>query len=334
MKNRNRFSPLWIACIFIFMVSCNKATDTEKATNKNNGTKIVETGELAAIDSRTFILQRYGDYWHKMKVIGLLKHGTAVKAGDSIIQLDPSEIKKFILEKEAQLETQMAVLTKMKVNQENKRQDFDSRIKSENATFDLNKLELESARFESDRIRKVKELQFQQAKISIAKVKRQMQLSKIIEACELRILQIQTNQLKNELKNAIRIIPQLTIRTPIQGIFQIGVNEQNGQLIKLGDDIYAGNKLGSVPDLTWMKVKTVVSENDFLRVKMGQKVIVRLDALPKVDFPAEITFVGKLCHLKDNKTRKKVFDVEVKILKSDERLKPGMTVSCEFIDKD
>jgi HlyD family secretion protein len=30
-------------------------------------------------------------------------------------------------------------------------------------------------------------------------------------------------------------------------------------------------------------------------------------------------------------SRQKVFDVEVNVLKSDARLKPGMTVSCEFI---
>jgi len=45
----------------------------------------------------------------------------------------------------------------------------------------------------------------------------------------------------------------------------------------------------------------------------------------------EVTYIEKLCHLKNPKSRQKVFEVEVKILKPDERLKPGMTVSCEFI---
>ncbi|MBV5343024.1 hypothetical protein JZU68_05250, partial [bacterium] len=72
---------------------------------------------------------------------------------------------------------------------------------------------------------------------------------------------------------------------------------------------------------------------DFLHVKLGQKVKVRLDALPKVVFNGEVSHVGKLCRLKDEKSKQKVFDVEVKMLVSDERLKPGMTVSCEYIEK-
>jgi len=56
-----------------------------------------------------------------------------------------------------------------------------------------------------------------------------------------------------------------------------------------------------------------------------------LDALPKVIFDGEVTYIGKLCRLKERNSRQKVFDVEVTIRKPDERLKPGMTVSCEFL---
>jgi hypothetical protein len=92
--------------------------------------------------------------------------------------------------------------------------------------------------------------------------------------------------------------------------------------------------MASVPDLTWMRVETQINENDFLRIKKGDKVLVRLDALPEVAFDGEISNIGLFCHAKDrNKPRQKVFDVEVKLLVSDERLKPGMTVSCEFIEE-
>ena len=59
--------------------------------------------------------------------------------------------------------------------------------------------------------------------------------------------------------------------------------------------------------------------------------MVRLDALPKVAFDGKVTYIGKLCRQKERNSRQKVFDVEVEILKPDERLKPGMTVSCEFL---
>lgn len=312
----------------LLALSCSSTSESgikEKQSNK----KIIETGELAAIDSRSFILQRYG-WWYQMKVIGLLKHGTIVQAGDSIIQLDPTEIKKYIIDRESQLETQRAVIEKLNVNRNNKQQELDSRLKSEIASFNLKKLELESSNFESERIRKVKALEFEQAKISLAKVKRQIELNKIIDANDLKVESIKEKLLENEIKSAYQMLPNLTIRTPISGIFQVGVNRRSGEMIKVGDDIYQGNNMGNVPDLKWMKVNTYVNENDYLHIKAGQKVKVRLDALPNVTHMGEVAYVGKLCHMKDQKSRKKVFDVEVNILKPDERLKPGMTVSCEF----
>jgi multidrug efflux pump subunit AcrA (membrane-fusion protein) len=330
MKKRNIIFLILCSFVALIFISCGNTKNNDITDDKKADRNIFETGELAAVDSRSFIMPRFGNYWYQMKIIGLLKHGTIVKAGDSIIQLDPTEIKKYIIERESQLETQLAVLEKLHVNQDNKMQELDSKLKNEIATFNLKKLELESSHFESERIRKIKNLEFEQAKINLSRVKRLIVLSKTINANDLKIEMIKTKLLKNEIANAHKILPQLTIRTPISGIFQIGNNRRTREMIKIGDDIYQGNNMGNVPDLKWMKVNTFINENDFLRIKPGQKVTVRLDALPKVSFKGEISYIGKLCHLKDEKSRQKVFDVEVKILKPDERLKPGMTVSCEF----
>ena len=106
-------------------------------------------------------------------------------------------------------------------------------------------------------------------------------------------------------------VPMLTVRTPIDGILQLD-RRRGGQLIKVGDEVWRGNRLAMVPDLSQMKVRTFVNENDFLRVHKGQKVIVR---------PRDY-----------NNPRQKGFYVELRLLVSDERLKTGMTVSCEFLE--
>lgn len=307
----------------------DKIQNTDSETGK--GRRIIETGELMAVDVRAFILQRYGNYWYRMKIIGLLDQGTKVEKGDSVIQLDPTEIKKYIVEVESNLETQKATIAKLLVDQSNRRNDLQSNLKSEQATFDLKKLELESFRFESEKARKIKELEFRQAEINIKKVKRQVELYEIIARNDLKVQRVREKQLISEIENARKILPLLTIRTPIDGIFQIGRTNRNNQMLKIGDEIYVGNMMGNVPSLRWMKVNTYINEHDFLKIKNGQKVDVRLDALPKVVFKGEVTYIGKLCRLKDEKSKQKVFDVEVKMLTSDERLKPGMTVSCEYV---
>lgn len=325
---------LIIIYITVFHSSCGGKLGGEQVVQDlQSGNKIIETGELAAIDSRSLVMPRFGRNWYFMKIIGIVKHGTEVNAGDSIIQLDPTEIKKYIIERETQLETQQAVLEKAHVDQQNRKQDLDSRLKSEIASFQLKKLELESSQFETTKNRKIKELEFEQAKVSLNKIKNQISRNEIVETKTLHIEQIRQRQLLNEIKDAYDILPTLTIRSPISGIFQIVVNNRTREMVKIGDEIYQGNNMGNVPDLVWMKVITTVNEVDYFKLKVGQKVTVRLDAMPKEAFIGEVSYLGKLCKLKNEQSRQKVLDVEVKLLKPDVRLKPGMTVSCEFIQE-
>ena len=326
------WGALCVFVLLVFLPSCGlKGSKAAEGIKDKSGHTIIETGELAAVNSKSFPLPLYRQY-SQMRVIGILEQGAFVQAGDSIIQLDPTDVRKTIVDRESDLETQKATLEKMYVDQANDRSEADSRVKNETAALNLKKIELEASRFESERIRQVKELELKQEEITLAKELRKLELSKIIQENDLKIQKIRVEQIKRDIANAYKIIPQLTIRTPISGVFQIDRNRRTGELVTVGDYIYYGNNMANVPDLKWMKVKTFINENDFLKIRTGQKVRVRLDAMPKVDFEGEISYIGKLCLLKDQKSRQKVFEVEVKILKPDDRLKPGMTVSCEFIE--
>lgn len=326
----------WSALLLaVLMAACSgNPFDSYKIQKGTFHQTIIESGELAAVETKAFVLPRYGDYWYEMKIIGLLDHGTEVKAGDSVIQLDPSEVKKVIIELESQLETEQANMDKLLVNQSNRRTELEMNLKNGIASFNLKKLEMDYTQFESNQIRKTKELEFEQEKIALNKTKRAIELNKIIEKNDLIIQKIRINQMKKNIKSAYDVLPKLTIRTPIPGIFQIARNRRNRGQLKIGDEVYQGANMGNVPNLSKMKVETQVNEFDFDKIELGQKVLVRLDALPDVSFDGEISLIEKLCYRKEEKSKQKVFDVEVTILDQDERLKPGMTVSCEFFCKE
>ena len=322
---------LLLFIIIICQFSCGGGSKS-KDDRPIGANSIVETGEIAAVNSKAFTLPRYGRNFYEMKVIGLLEHGAILNEGDSILQLDPTEVKKFIVDRETNLEAQVASFEMLKVNQENSMNEQESRMKNEIATFNLRKIQLESSRFEPDRIKRIKELEFKQAEIMLEKEKKKLALNKVIGQYNYRIQEIRVNQTKTDIQNAYDILPALTIRTPISGVFQIAENRMTQSLLKVGDQLYPGANMASVPELKWMKINTQINETDFLKIRLGQKVAVRLDAMPKVVFDGEVNYMGRLCYLKDNKSKQKIFDVEIKILKVDERLKPGMTVSCEYLE--
>lgn len=161
-----------LSCLLL-VVSCKDVLDSIAEKKKSyDGNIIVETGELAAVNTVSFVVPRYGRFWSEMKIIGLLNHGEIVKKGDSVALFDPSDINKYIIERETNLETQLASLEKMYVEQENRKQESESRIKNELASYDLKKIELEASRFESDRVQQIKKLEFEQATINLEKEKR------------------------------------------------------------------------------------------------------------------------------------------------------------------
>ena len=318
--------------LFILFASCGKNGDGDTGNKESaGGIAIIETGTLEAINNVLFILPRYSMYWYEMRIIGIAENGTIVNEGDSIIQVDPAEVNKMILERETNLETQIANFEKMQVTQSNQISDLESRIKNETATYNLKKNDLEASIFETERARAIKQLEFKQAELTLAKEKRKLELAKIVNENDAKIQDIRIRQLEDDLEQFIEILPTLTVRSTVSGVFQRGRNMRTGQPLISGDMAISGYSMGNVPELKWMRVTSFINENDFLKLHVGQKVIVRLDAMPELKFNGEVEYIGKLCRQKELNSKQKGFDVEVKMLEPDERLKPGMTVSCEFL---
>lgn len=322
--------------LLLLAFSCQKEEKVYNQVRRGDFRQtITETGELFTADTKTYVMPRFGRRWYSLSITGLIEHGTKVNKGDSLIQFDPTEIRQYIVNMETRIESQQATLQSILVNNDIERKNQEATLRSETSSFELSRLSMESSRFETEKIRKVKELQFRQSEIRFEKIKRNMEYSKIISANEEKIQRIRLSQMEEQLKMAYDVLPQLTIRSTSEGIFQIARRRRRSpELLKVGDEVRFGNRLGSVPDLTWMKVNTTVNEVDIPKIQKGQKVWVRMDALPDVAFPGEVSFVSLLCREYDGNDPRKVFDIVVTILESDERLKPGMTVSCEFVAAD
>ena len=296
---------------------------------------LTETGELQTADTKSYVMPRFGRYWNGFKITGMLDHGCEVHPGDSLLQFDPQDVQRFIVDQETRLENQQAILEKLLINNAIEEKSQQNTLKGLEASMNLNRLQLESARFETEKNQKIKQLQFRQSEINYRKALKNIDYAKVQSACNVKIQQIYVDQARRQLEMGRAVLPKLTIRATSSGIFQVSRKRRGrGPMLKVGDEVYAGNSLCSIPDMTWMKVKTTVNEVDRAKLMAGQPVTVRMDALPSVPFRAEVEKVGLLCHRFSDTDARKVFDVTVKLLVSDQRMKPGMTVSCEFLCDD
>jgi HlyD family secretion protein len=331
-KNLKKKLIPYLLLIFLslFIISCKRNPGSGYFIMKGPFRQsVIETGELQAVNASFLSMPRINYiYGYNFKIIGLAEHGKNVHKGEPVIIVDPSSVQKFIIEKSEALENEIASTNKLKAQITNNLQDLKAQLKNEQASFDIKKLEKEGSGFESASLRKVIELEFRQAEIKLKKIERNLELRPKLDSLDLKIQQIKMIQKENELKAAQGTLNKLIVTSPLDGIFVVEENWRTGQIIKVGDEVYLGAPVARIPDIRTMKVKGFVLENDISKIKPGLNVIVRLDALPSVQFHCKINTVGKVCIEKDDKN---IFPTEVIISESDLRLKPGMTVSCEYI---
>jgi len=323
-----------IAMVVLVVLTASCSRDRQGSYTVMKGTfrqTFTETGELEAISAAPLVMPRISyEYGYEFKLIGLAEHGKMVKTGDTVIRIDPSSIQKFIITKGETLDSEKAAAKKQMVQMDNNIQELRAQLRTEQAMFDLKKLELERSRFETDNKRKIKDLEFKQATIRLNKVRRNLENTPALNGYDRKVQLIKIAQLEAELDGAREIIERLSITSPKDGLFQVGSSmfDYPPKNIKVGDRVYTGSLIARIPDIFHMKVRTFVAETDITKISPGMKVIVRLDALPKVPFNGVITEISRVCTLRD---KKKIFKVVVEVVESDLRLKPGMTVSCEYI---
>ena len=108
---------LFIFCLtFTCLLTCSSQNNIQhyKIRQGEFLASLNETGELDAVNSRIITIPFIGwKYGSRMKITELLDHGVSITAGDSIAQIDPSNVLKIVVEKESALEIERANLSKL-----------------------------------------------------------------------------------------------------------------------------------------------------------------------------------------------------------------------------
>jgi HlyD family secretion protein len=119
----------------------------------------------------------------------------------------------------------------------------------------------------------------------------------------------------------------LDVVSPASGSV-ILVEIEEGEIITSGAVSYtSGTTLMTVADLTKMQIKAGVNEVDVGKIRFGQDVTIDIDAYPNVMYAGIITHIAPAAR---DEQGVKIFDVEIDVVDSDDRLKPGMTANIEI----
>lgn len=330
MKIKGKF--IWSVLILIFIGACSKNEKKYFAVEKGTFcVTLTETGELQAVNSKVVTMPSFSWDYGRPKIAALEKEGTLVNKGDIVGLIDTSGVVRLLGQKKADLEIAKADFQKLKVQHDSHKKRLQAELESAQAALRMAEIDTQRVKFESASNKEVARLQLDMAEIDYQKANKKIYHTNIIQAEELQIQEEKIKQIISAIKKAQRTIENFLLRAPAEGMIVYRQKRRNRTKVRVGDQLWMGEAILSLPDLSRMKVSTFVNESDIDKISIGNKVIIRLDAFPKKSFDGEITKVSRTCHKKESKSKIKVFDVELLLEGSAPILRPGMTVSCEIL---
>ena len=325
-----------ILCVFI-IVGCGQKikSHVETATVKlgNFNIEVVETGEVQAVEAINISSPAMSWRFGRLEIMQIVEDGKQVAKGDTVIQFDPSEVEKAIVDAQMELEIAIAELEKMRAEQESKVYELEADLKVAEISYQISELDLEQAIYEPDIRKKEIGLNLDQAKIALDKARDEIENQKKIHVEEIQQKQIKIKQLQDNLDEAKQTLKNLTVVSSGDGIAILRRNWSTRNKWQVGDQTWSGNPLIDLPDLKQLKAETEINEVDISKIALEQTAEIRLDAFSDTVFYGRVKEIAALAKLKDEekKSKIKVFPVTIVIEGTSKKLMPGMTVSCKII---
>ncbi|UJF32857.1 efflux RND transporter periplasmic adaptor subunit [Paenibacillus hexagrammi] len=140
---------------------------------------------------------------------------------------------------------------------------------------------------------------------------------------------------KIKVDDAQQKVDQLTITAPFDGIFSADFANSKTNVLNsypVGAQVEANTTLGAVASLSTMQLAVAVDELDFTSVKVGQKAVVKVDAISGKTFEGEVTQISNVGTTTNGVT---TYDAVISIQNTDANdLKYAMTATAEIYIQD
>lgn len=338
-RERKNLRLLWIPIVLlvgygIFRLLTPKSTEAKLTATATKGpfdVVVVETGELQSqrsISITTPVLASGGR--SQLAIQYLAPEGTTIDSDALVVRFDPADQVKNLGDKQNELKLSMADLDKMKVQQ--KADASEANIAFENAklSFELAKLANDAMKFESESKQHESQLELRKAELAFQQAQENVKSKSAIGKSEMGNLQLKIAQLQSALERAQADMERLAVRAPASGLIVYQRSWNTGKKLAKGDQVWGGQPIMQLPDLSHMQALLQVNEVDISKVKNEQPVEITLDAFPDKKFGGKVLSVASIGNAKENNPSVKVFEVVVDINGADSILRPGMTVAARI----
>jgi hypothetical protein len=271
----------------------------------------------------------------ELRIVWLAPQGAAVKVGEPVVRFDPSSAKQQLQEKKAALDQAQAALDQAVAQ---------AAISVEQDKLDLAaaEYEVEKAKLEVSKAEIVSKLQGEESRVDLSMAEKKLSVQKVtVELNEtsnrskIASLQRAKEKAKDEKELTEYRLEQMELRAPSAGVIYILPNQSQGWMnakpFKVGDQAWPGGALVEIPALETLEMEGKLDEIDRGRLKDSHDVMVRLDSLPEITFPASLSSISPMTVMGWEWPPTRTFRGFAKLQKTDDRLRPGMNGRMDLV---
>jgi HlyD family secretion protein len=297
---------------------------------------VYANGELRAGRSATLVAPPAGG---TLRIVKLLPTGTAVKAGDAVVELDPAD-QQYALE-QAKSQVAEAEQQIVKTKADAAVQAAQDKVDLLTAQYDVRRAELDTAA--NDLISaidaKKNVLTLEEARRHLTQLQQDASSRTATNAAALAVLVEQRHKAELATERAQSIIDSLVLKAPFDGLVVAKENRDaagnfffQGMVLpeyRQGDTTSSGRAIADVIEGGQMQIRARIDETDRENLQPGQTAVVQSDELPGETFTAKVGSLGALASRADffeGTSALRQFDVTFTIDHPDPRLRAGSSV--------
>ena len=309
---------------------------TARVTRGTLALDVQLTGELRATRSVPLVAPRAGA---SLALVSLAATGTAVRAGEVVMQFDPAEQAHALEQSQSELAEAEQEIVKVEADTEVQKAEDDLALLI--ARFDVRRAELEAVadpNLVAANEMKRRALALEEAQRRLAELEDRLSSRAETSRASLAVLEERRTQARLASRQAQELIDNLVVRAPFDGVVVVGPNEEGLQVFffgmtlpdyRVGDMVSPGRLVAEIVDVGQLQIVARVDEEQTPNLEAGQTAVVHVDALPGTELTATIEAVAGMVSgggfFRDSGPVRE-FDVFLRIDTPDPRLRPGMSV--------
>lgn len=292
---------------------------------------ILVTGELRAARSRDIIVPNTRSGF-SATVTFLALEGAPIKQGDRIVEFDAAALLSQKAEAERRLDEAKLKIDKTRADLESQKADLLTEVSTAEGNLRVAQLYAKIGKdlLPANTYQKY-QVDNEKATLALTKAKERLSNLETTWPAQMALAEVEKAQAEIDLKKIDGDIALLEVNAPQDGIVIYGDNWASNRKIQVGDALFQGQPVLTIPDLASIQIIALLYDTEVPFLSAGMTCEFHIDAIPGRVWKGRIDSITSVANRKGFASQHKVFRAVIQPEKVEVELwKPGMTGRVEI----